>query len=491
MRVFCIRLAVVLVCSAILPYSARGAEAQTRGEPAAGEWPTYMHDNERSGVSPAAVELPLNLQWVYRARRAPQPAWPPPAKADLFHRRFNIKPRVTYDRAFHVVGAAGRIYFASSGDDKVYCLDGATGREKWSFFTEGPVRLAPTIAGGKVLFGSDDGCVYCLEAADGSLLWKLRPAPHDRRIPGNGRVISAWPVRTGVLVDGGRGHCCAGLFAGDGVYYGVVDVAAGRKLSAGKIMASPQGYLQLRGAKLFAPTGRDNKGAWLAEFGEKPQPPPTRKPRADAKYPCAAIAAGDLDFCGGEGEVAAFSSESGERLWSEKVEGGAYSLALIGGRLFGRPPLLGASSRLKRSRSVTPATRSARDTPRPQRASSARQDAERVTASWSTATAGTWPMSSPSAASSRSSVSSAMTRRSLPRGKPSTRPAFIRAWSFTRARPRSCPTPTTCSTSSSMTPWRRAGLSPVRARRRYVWPHLAAGLPSSRSPGGTSSSAVR
>ena len=65
-----------------------------------------------------------------------------------------------YDQAYHVVVADNGVYFGSSSDDKVYCLDIDTGKEKWSFFAEGPVRLAPSIYNGKIYFGSDDGYVY-------------------------------------------------------------------------------------------------------------------------------------------------------------------------------------------------------------------------------------------------------------------------------------------------------------------------------------------
>ncbi len=40
------------------------------------DWPTYMHDPERTGVSGESVSLPLHLQWVYKSRHAPQTAWP-------------------------------------------------------------------------------------------------------------------------------------------------------------------------------------------------------------------------------------------------------------------------------------------------------------------------------------------------------------------------------------------------------------------------------
>ena len=44
---------------------------------------------------------------------------------------------------------------------KVYAIDISTGKEKWIFFAEGPVRFSPTIWNNRIYFGSDDGFVYC------------------------------------------------------------------------------------------------------------------------------------------------------------------------------------------------------------------------------------------------------------------------------------------------------------------------------------------
>ena len=51
---------------------------------------------------------------------------------------------------------------------------------------------------GNIFFGSDDGYIYCVSLS-GKQVWKTRLAPRDYRIAGNGRIISAWPVRSGVL----------------------------------------------------------------------------------------------------------------------------------------------------------------------------------------------------------------------------------------------------------------------------------------------------
>jgi outer membrane protein assembly factor BamB len=224
----------------------------------ADNWPTYMHDTQRSGVTAERLEWPLNECWVYTATHQPQPAWPGPARQDYWHRAFNLRATVTYDRAFHVVGVGDTIFFGSSADDKVYALDARTGAERWTFFTEGPVRLAPTIANGQVYIGSDDGCAYCLSADDGSLLWKYRATDTERIIPGNERMISMWPIRTGLLVDEGNLYFASGLFPNQGTYLLALRAEDGSVQWKSRVDISPQGYLLASNERLYVPTGRTN-----------------------------------------------------------------------------------------------------------------------------------------------------------------------------------------------------------------------------------------
>jgi outer membrane protein assembly factor BamB len=73
--------------------------------------------------------------------------------------------------------------------------------EKWSFPTDGPVRLPPSWHGGRLYFGSDDGHAYCVEASTGTLVWKQKPSGKETGMLSNGKLISHWPCRTGVLVQ--------------------------------------------------------------------------------------------------------------------------------------------------------------------------------------------------------------------------------------------------------------------------------------------------
>ena len=145
----------------------------------AADWPTYQHDYSRSGVAGESLLTPFNEKWVHKSKHEPRPAWRGEAKWDGYNKVYDMKSRQVFDYAYHTVIANGLLYFGSSADDKIYCLDAASGKERWVFFTEGPVRLAPTIADGRVFVGSDDGNAYCLDAVTGKLIWKSRLGPKD------------------------------------------------------------------------------------------------------------------------------------------------------------------------------------------------------------------------------------------------------------------------------------------------------------------------
>jgi len=237
--------------------------ASTKAE----DWPTFMHDKHRSGVTGERLELPLAESWMLKTAHAPQPSWPGPAKQDFWHRQFNLRSTVTYDRAFHIVGVGDTIYFASSADDKIYALDSKTGHQRWTFFTEGPVRLAPCISGGKVYTASDDGHVYCLSADDGSLVWKHKGAAGEHLIPGNSRIISMWPIRSGLLVDKGNLYFAAGLFPNQGTFLSALSAQDGSVKWKQKVSISPQGYMLASDERLYVPTGRTNPGIFARTDG--------------------------------------------------------------------------------------------------------------------------------------------------------------------------------------------------------------------------------
>ena len=241
----------------------------------AADWPTYRHDNARSGCTSESLETPLVLHWVYVPVHPPRPAWPPPAERP--REGFLLRHRVGFDDAFQVSAAGDVVYFGSSADHKIYALDVTTGQQRWSVVTGGPIRLAPTIWKNYVLVGSDDGFVYCLKADDGELIWKKYGGPHDEKLLGNGKMISRWPIRTGVLVDEAVAYFSAGIFPHENVYLYAVRVEDGALIwkndtiseqDAQRIDLSPQGYLLAAGPHLFVPSGRALPVAFNRETGQ-------------------------------------------------------------------------------------------------------------------------------------------------------------------------------------------------------------------------------
>ncbi len=119
------------------------------------DWPTYMHDNTRVGFTQDPLVAPLKQSWVFESPVEPQRAFSGPEKK--MYEGKELRSRIRFDDVFHVAVAGGRVFFGSSVDGRVHCIDAVTGDEVWNFFTDGPVRLAPTVVDGRVFVGSDDG----------------------------------------------------------------------------------------------------------------------------------------------------------------------------------------------------------------------------------------------------------------------------------------------------------------------------------------------
>jgi outer membrane protein assembly factor BamB len=233
-------------------------------------WLTYRHDGFRSGVT--ENQLPDNLapQWIFKTAHAPVTAW---------HKPGEELPRMHSDNSYHVAAANGLTYFGSSVDNKLYALDTFNGNEKWTFFTGGPIRFAPSIFNDRVYVGSDDGYVYCLNAGSGKMVWKYRAGPTGQKVLGNGHMISLWPVRTSVLVQDDVVYFGAGVFPYEGIYICALDSKNGdvvwkndtvgdkaHELQFGGI--SPHGYLLASKDILYVPSGRAMPAAFDRKSGD-------------------------------------------------------------------------------------------------------------------------------------------------------------------------------------------------------------------------------
>jgi len=126
------------------------------------DWPMLHHDLIHSGYSTSPTPVTQHVRWTFSTGD-----W------------VESSPAVV----------AGKVY-VGSWDDKVYCLDAATGAKQWEFTTGGDVYSSPAVADGKVYVGSFDGKVYCLNAATGGKVWEFPTLGSVTSSPAvaNGRV---------------------------------------------------------------------------------------------------------------------------------------------------------------------------------------------------------------------------------------------------------------------------------------------------------------
>lgn len=232
----------------------------------------YRGNASRSGFIKESLPKELSLAWKYIPTHPPAPAWP-------------RDERMQFDRTSHVAIAGGLVCFGSSVDGKVSAIDAATGENRWSFHTDGPIRLAPAIWKDRIFVGSDDGFLYCLKLADGTLIRKLPTSPPSDRVLGNERIIARRPVRGGPVVLDDVLYFAAGIWQSEGIYLHAVDPESFKTLwtndSSGSITmpqphgganaksgVSAQGYLVASGPHLFVPTGRAVPAAFHRADGQ-------------------------------------------------------------------------------------------------------------------------------------------------------------------------------------------------------------------------------
>jgi outer membrane protein assembly factor BamB len=225
------------------------------------DWAMWRYDAARSAVSPEKLEKELSLQWVHHFSKR-EPLWDDPLNQDLMQ----------FDRIFEPIILDKTLYIGFNDCDKVAAYDLDTGKHKWDFFVDGPVRLPLTAWKDKIYFTADDGYLYCLSAADGTLLWKFKGGPDEQKVLGNKRLISMWPARGGVVVKDGILYFAASIWPMMGTFLYSLDAESGQVIwrneetSAHFIKqphnnpafagVAPQGTFVISGDKLLVPGGR-------------------------------------------------------------------------------------------------------------------------------------------------------------------------------------------------------------------------------------------
>ncbi len=222
----------------------------------ADDWPMWRFDAGRTAVSTEVLPDDLQLLWSRKL---------PPLKPAFRN------TRLQFDAGYEPVAFGKTLYVGSSRNDRLTAYHTETGEERWRYYAQGPIRLAPVVWRKKVFFGSDDGCLYCLDAEQGKLIWKFRAVPSNRKVMGNGRLISLWPLRGGPVISRGTIYFAAGVWPFEGIFIYALDAATGKQIwlndRTGYIYGqhphnteafggiTPQGYLVISGDNLIVPCG--------------------------------------------------------------------------------------------------------------------------------------------------------------------------------------------------------------------------------------------
>lgn len=224
------------------------------------DWPAYMKDNARAGVTSESLDLTdLNEAWVYSAPTPPQVAWDGGQPWDAYATVTQV-PMRDFDFALSVTVVGDSVYLGSSVTDSVHCLDARSGAQKWFFTTNGPVRYPPSYYDGKLYFGSDDGCVYCITADSGALVWKYSTTSDTRLIGNNNSLIPMWPIRTGTAVADGKVYFASSLVSWQESYLCSVDALTGTDSGTGLYKVAggvtPMAAIMISSSKIYLLQGR-------------------------------------------------------------------------------------------------------------------------------------------------------------------------------------------------------------------------------------------
>lgn len=238
------------------------------------DWPMWRHGPQRSAASSERLPEKLTVDWQRSFPKRRQ-TWDDPLNADL----------MSFDRVLEPIIVGDCLVAGFNDSDKVCAFELDSGKEIWSFYAEGPVRLPIASHHGNVYFASDDGFLYCIGLKDGRQRWRFRGGPSDRHALGNERLVSAWPARGGPVVRDGVVYFAASIWPFMGVFIYALDADSGRVVWLNDETGSqyirqphsapsfagvgPQGALVATGNALIIPGGRSVPAVFDRQTGKQ------------------------------------------------------------------------------------------------------------------------------------------------------------------------------------------------------------------------------
>lgn len=177
-----------------------------------------------------------------------------------------------------------RVYVAT-GFSKLVALDGASGRQLWSFDLDAPARGAPSVQGNLVVTVTATNSVYAVNVADGTEAWLFNGIPE-----GAGLLAAASPAIVGNSV----------YFAGSSGELVAIDRKTGEMRWSDTIV---------QGSRRFAISG-------ISDVAASP-----------------VVADGAIYVVSVAGNMAALNTRNGERLWDRSI-GSAHTPVVSGNTIF-------------------------------------------------------------------------------------------------------------------------------------------------------------
>lgn len=227
------------------------------------DWPQFKKDNYRSANSEIQLDLAtLGEDWQYQSPQLPSPAWYGPAKEDTYAKSGPLPSMRDYDLSYYPIIVGTNLYYGSTSDNAIHCIDTKSGSEKWTYTTGGPIRVSPVFHDGNLFFGSDDGFAYCIKGGSGKLVWKYSPVQdQSKKVMNNNSLISFWPIRTGVLIEDNIAYFGASLLPWKDSYFCALNAKTGKPEGAGAYIKkyenlTLEGAMASTGSKIIQPQGR-------------------------------------------------------------------------------------------------------------------------------------------------------------------------------------------------------------------------------------------
>ncbi len=219
--------------------------------------------------------------------------------------------------------ADGRVYFGSE-DKNIYAVDAWTGALLWKFNTSGRILSSPAVVDGKVFVGPDDGTVYCLNAINGSLIWSTNAGGFI-----DGHFSSAVVLRSSPTVADGKvyvGSLDTKLYCLD-AHDGSVDWAF---KTNGTIASSPA---VVDGVVYFASQEPSNAGLYELDAAtgnliRRIAVPYQEATRGTDIFSSPAVAAGMIFVASNKKNYYGINATTGAIMWSSNgLDGGEFIIA--------------------------------------------------------------------------------------------------------------------------------------------------------------------